>query len=77
MAPYGPVRHGLADRGGCDPFVVAIVPLDDVVADLHLVAKASQLAGSSGPFKGGAEHRCELLLTEDWLQGSGFGFTIR
>ena len=77
MAPNGPVRHGLADRAGCDPFVVAIVPLDDVLADLHLMAKASQLAGSSGPLKGGAEHRCELLLLQDWLQGFGFGLTIR
>ena len=32
------VNPTLSDRGGGDPFVVAVVPLDDVVADLHLIA---------------------------------------
>ena len=76
MTPDRPVRDGLTDRGSCDPFIVAVVPLDDVVADLHPIAKPSQLAGALCPLEGRAEHRCELLLAEDRAEGAGFRFAL-
>ena len=76
MAPDRPVRDGFTDRGSCDPFVVAVVPLDDVVADLHLIAEPGQLAGALCPLEGRAEHRCKCLLAEDRAEGAGFRFTL-
>ena len=77
MAPDRPIRDAFTDRGGGDPFVVAIVPLDDVVADLHLIAEPGQLAGALCPLEGRAEHRCEVLLAHNRGEGAGFSFTLR
>ena len=74
MAPDRPVRDGFTDRGSCDPLVVAVVPLDDVVAALHLIAEPGQLAGALCPLEGRAEHRCKCLLAED--RAEGFRFTL-
>ena len=76
MAPDRPIRDAFTDRGGGDPFVVAVVPLDDVVADLHLIAEPCQLAGASCPLQGRAEFRCEVLLAQNRDEGAGFGFTL-
>lgn len=70
MAPDRPVRDGFTDRGSCDPIVVAVVPLDDVVADLHLIAETGQLAGALCPLEWRAEHRCKCLLAEDRAEGA-------
>ena len=76
MAPDRPFRDAFTDRGGGDAFVVAVVPLDDVVADLHLIAEPCQLAGASCPLQGRAEYRCEALLAQNRGEGAGFGFTL-
>ena len=76
MAPDRPVRDGFTDRGSCDPLVVAVVPLDDVVVDLHLIAEPGQLAGALCQLEGRAEHHCKCLLAEDRAEGAGFRFTL-
>ena len=77
MAPHTPIRHGLPDLFGGDAFVIAVIPLAQVLVHLCAGAQASQLAGAPGPLQWTHPHLREGLTTQPWSQGLGFLFPIR
>ena len=54
VAEDGPVRDALANHGGGQPLVVAVVPFLEIGFDLGLLAQAGQFTGASGPLQGAA-----------------------
>ena len=59
VAPQLPGRILDADVGGRTTFVRAVVPLDEVIADLGLVGEAGDLAGLHGASERTREHAVE------------------
>src|SRR5215217_1428253 len=60
IVPDRPARDGLADLRGRDAFVVAVVPLDEVVVDLG-VGVAGEFGRTTGALPGRREDQIERL----------------
>lgn len=68
MGEDRPVRILLADFLGGNPFIVAIVPLGQILGDFRPIAKSSELTGPASPLVGTAEHHLEVPVGESRLE---------
>ena len=76
MGEDRPVRILLADFLGGNPFIVAIVPLGQIVGDFRAIAKSGKLAGPASPLVGTAEDQLEVPIGKLRLERGSLTLTL-
>src|SRR5690348_503580 len=77
IAKQKPVRPFLANVSRAPAFVVAVVPLDEIVINLDSSAEAGQLARSSGALERTGQHSSEARTFKALAEAARVVFAMR